>query len=284
MNTIAWPAPAKINLFLHVVGRRADGYHLLQTHFQFLDYGDDLFFNVRPDGVITRLSDLPGVPPAQDLVVRAAQVLQHAAATPLGVDIRVVKRLPMGGGLGGGSSNAATVLRALDHLWGCALGEQRLAEIGLTLGADVPVFVRGQAAWAEGVGEQLQALDAPEGWTLVIHPGCEVPTAMIFGDSELTRDTPPLTLSSLPQARTRNDLESVTRRLFPAVGEALDWLGQFAPARMSGSGACIFAAFGSETAARATGQQVPAQWTWFVARRSNRSTLLDRLALSEAPH
>ncbi|MSQ69495.1 MAG: 4-(cytidine 5'-diphospho)-2-C-methyl-D-erythritol kinase [Gammaproteobacteria bacterium] len=283
MNNTAWPAPAKINLFLHVVGRRADGYHLLQTHFQFLDYGDDLFFNVRPDGVVARLSDLPGVPPAQDLVVRAAQALQRAAHSRLGADIRVIKRLPLGGGLGGGSSNAATVLRALDQLWGCDLGEERLAEIGLSLGADVPVFVRGQAAWAEGVGEKLQALAAPESWTLVIHPGCEVPTAVVFSDSELTRDTPPLTLSSLPRAQTRNDLEPVTRRLFPAVGLALDWLGQFAPARMSGSGACIFATFDSEAAARATAQRVPAQWMWFVARRRNRSGLLDRLVQGEAP-
>ena len=273
-----WPAPAKINLFLHVVGRRADGYHLLQTHFQFLDYGDDITITVRPDGALRRLHELPGVPAAQDLVIRAAAALRTATGCPLGADIAVNKRLPMGGGLGGGSSNAATVLVALNRLWGTALDVDRLAALGLALGADVPVFVRGEAAWAEGVGERLTPLPAEERWCLVIHPGCEVPTAAVFKDPELTRDTPALTIAALPPALTHNDCEPVTRRLYPAVGAALDWLGGHAPARMSGTGACLFASFATRDAALDAGRQVPAGWTWFVARRCNRSPLLDRLA------
>lgn len=278
VSAAPWPAPAKINLFLHIVGRRPDGYHLLQTHFQFLDHGDDLRFRPRGDGVIRRLSDLPGVPPESDLVVRAARALQRASGTRLGADIEVEKRLPMGGGLGGGSSNAATTLVALDHLWGTDLGVDALAALGLELGADVPVFVRGEAAWAEGVGERLTPLAAEEPWCLVIHPGCEVPTAAVFGDPELTRDTPALKIPGLPPDLMHNDCEPVTRRLFPAVGAALDWLGEHAPARMSGTGACIFASFAERADAMAVGAKVPAAWTWFVARRRNRSPLLDRLA------
>ena len=276
---VAWPAPAKINLFLHVVGRRPDGYHLLQTHFQFLDYGDEIGFSVRLDGQIRRTSELADVPEAQDLVVRAAQALKAASGTPLGADIRMSKRLPMGGGLGGGSSNAATVLRALDVLWETRLGVDRLAEIGLTLGADVPVFVRGEAAWAEGVGEHLTPLAAEEPWTLVIHPGCSVPTAAVFKHPELTRNTPALKIASLPLTAMHNDCEPITRLLYPAVGEALDWLARHAPSRMSGTGACVFASFPTEATARETASLVPSQWAWFVARRRNRSPLLDRLAL-----
>jgi len=278
LSGAAWPAPAKINLFLHIVGRRPDGYHLLQTHFQFLDHGDDIRFGLRADGVINRVSELAGVPSEADLVVRAARALQAASGTRLGADIAVDKRLPMGGGLGGGSSNAATVLVALDYLWGTRLGVEALATLGLALGADVPVFVRGQAAWAEGVGERLTPLTADEPWCLVIHPGCEVPTAAVFGHPELTRDTPALTIPGLPPDLMHNDCESVTRRLFPAVDAALDWLGKRAPARMSGTGACIFASFADRASAQAVGEQVPAPWTWFVARRRNRSPLLDRLA------
>jgi len=278
LSGAAWPAPAKINLFLHVVGRRPDGYHLLQTHFQFLDHGDDLRFGLREDGVVNRVTELAGVPAEADLVVRAARALQAATGTRFGADIAVTKRLPMGGGLGGGSSNAATVLVALDCLWGTRLGVDALAALGLGLGADVPVFVRGEAAWAEGVGERLTPLAADEPWCLVIHPGCEVPTAAVFGHPELTRDTPALTIPGLPPDLMHNDCEPITRRLFPAVGAALDWLGDHAPARMSGTGACIFASFADRASAQAVGEQVPAQWTWFVARRRNRSPLLDRLA------
>lgn len=277
MTTTTWPAPAKINLFLHVTGRRADGYHLLQTHFQFLDYGDDIRIEVTTDGQISRASELAGVAPEQDLVVRAARALQAASGTPLGARIKVVKRIPMGGGLGGGSSDAATVLRVLDHLWQTGLGVDHLAALGLKLGADVPVFVRGHAAFAEGVGEVLVPLDAEEPWTLVIHPGCEVPTAAVFGDAQLTRHTPPIKIHGLSSSLTHNDCEPVTRRLFPAVDEALDWLNRFAPARMSGTGACIFASFPSRAAAEEVGQQVPRHWQGFVAQRANRSPLLVRL-------
>ena len=278
-----WPAPAKINLFLHVVGRRADGYHLLQTIFQFLSLGDDLEFTVRPDGEIRRLSDLPGVPAEADLVVRAAHLLQVATGTRQGVDLSVRKRLPQGGGLGGGSSNAATVLVALNELWDTHLSFAALASLGLKLGADVPVFVHGQAAWAEGIGEQLTPIEVPEPWFLVIFPGDQVPTGTVFGDPELTRNTPISTIHGLSLAASHNDCERVTRRLFPAVGRALDWLAGFAPARMSGTGACIFASFETAAAAAAIGRRVPDEWTWFVAAGRNRSPLHDRLALARAP-
>ncbi|MBM4227647.1 MAG: 4-(cytidine 5'-diphospho)-2-C-methyl-D-erythritol kinase [Gammaproteobacteria bacterium] len=272
-----WPAPAKINLFLHVVGRRPDGYHLLQTVFQFLDHGDDIHVQARADGVIRRLNDLPGVPAESDLVVRAARLLQERTGATAGADIEVHKRLPMGGGLGGGSSNAATVLVALNHLWGTGLDVDALAALGLALGADVPVFVRGQAAWAEGVGEHLTPLTLPEPVYLVIHPGCEVPTAAVFQDPELTRDTPVITIQRLSLDACHNDCEPVTRRRFPVVAGALDWLAVHAPARMSGTGACIFAPFTSRAAAEAVGRQVPPAWRWFVAAGRNRSSLLDRL-------
>lgn len=273
----SWPAPAKINLFLHVVGRRPDGYHLLQTVFQFLDYGDDLLITPRADGAIRRLNDLPGVPPESDLVVRAASLLRERTGTPLGADIEVHKRLPMGGGLGGGSSNAATVLVALNRLWGTGLSVDALAALGLGLGADVPVFVRGQAAWAEGVGEHLTPISLPEPVYLVIHPGCEVPTAAVFQDPELTRDTPVITIQRLSLDACHNDCEPVTRRRFPPVAAALDWLAVHGSARMSGTGACIFAPFPSRAAAEAVGLQVPPAWRWFVAAGRNRSPLLDRL-------
>ncbi len=283
-TTAPWPAPAKINLFLHIVGRRPDGYHLLQTHFQFLDHGDELRFAVRADGAIRRVTDLPGVPAEADLVVRAAQALQAASGCRLGADIAVEKRLPMGGGLGGGSSNAATVLVALDRLWGTGLGVEALASLGLTLGADVPVFVRGEAAWAEGVGERLIPLAADEPWCVVIHPACEVPTAAVFKHPELTRDTPAMTIPGLPPDLMHNDCEPVTRRLYPAVGAALDWLSGHAPARMSGTGACIFASFDTREAALTVGRLVPAPWSWFVARRCNRSPLLARLDAEPVRH
>ncbi len=284
MSLAPWPAPAKINLFLHVTGRRPDGYHLLQTQFQFLEYGDELQIEVRDDGQITRTSALAGVPPEQDLVVRAARALKESSGSPFGADIGVLKRIPMGGGLGGGSSNAATVLRALDQLWQTNLGVERLAGLGLVLGADVPVFVRGVAAWAEGVGEHLVPLDAEETWALVIHPGCEVPTGKVFGDPALTRNTPPIKIHGLSSFRTHNDCEPVTRRLFPVVDEALAWLDNFAPARMSGTGACIFASFETYAEALGVGRQVPRGWRWFAARRANRSPLLARLGEGGRAH
>lgn len=275
--TSVWPAPAKLNLFLHVCGRRADGYHLLQTLFQLLDYGDELSFSIRRDGALNRLSELPGVPPEQDLCLRAARLLREVTGTGLGADIGVIKRLPMGGGLGGGSSDAATTLVALNELWGTGLDIDVLAELGLRLGADVPVFVRGFSAWAEGVGERLQPLKLDPSWYLVVHPGCEVSTAQVFSDPELTRDTPRMTMSAFRAGRVRNDCEPVVRRLSPEVGKALDWLGEFAPARLTGTGGCVFAAFAEEAQARRVLALVPAGWHAFVARGVDESPL--RLAV-----
>jgi 4-diphosphocytidyl-2-C-methyl-D-erythritol kinase len=277
MSAAAWPAPAKINLFLHITGRRPDGYHLLQTLFQFVDYGDSLEFELREDGDIRRLTALPGVAPEQDLVVRAARKLKDLTGCRLGADIKVDKRLPMGGGLGGGSSDAATVLVALNRLWATAVPVDELARLGLSLGADVPVFVRGEAAWAEGVGEILTPCPAQEGPVLVITPDCNVETRVVFNSPELTRDTPPITMPAFSLTRTGNDCEPVTRRLYPEVGRALDWLARFAPTRMSGTGASVFALFDSDSAADAVARQVPSEWRHFRARRVNRSPLKDRL-------
>ena len=283
MNTLPWPAPAKINLFLHITGRRADGYHLLQTLFQFVDYGDTIYLTPREDGEIHRVSALAGVPATQDLVVRAALKLQALTGVRLGVDIRVDKRLPMGGGLGGGSSDAATVLVALNELWATAVPRADLASLGLSLGADVPVFVHGQAAWAEGVGELLSPCPVDEGPVLVITPDCNVETRGVFSASELTRDTPAITMPAFSLAHTRNDCEPVTRRLYPEVGRALDWLSGYAPARMSGTGASVYAFFESDSAAERVARQVPPAWRHFRARRVNRSPLLDRLLAHSAP-
>lgn len=282
-----WPAPAKLNLFLHVVGRRPDGYHLLQTVFQFLDHGDLIDLVPRADGVIARLNALPGVPAEDDLVIRAARRLKAHTGTALGADIRVHKRLPMGGGLGGGSSNAATVLVGLNALWQTGLDVSGLAGLGLALGADVPVFVHGTAAWAEGVGERLTPVAPSEPVYLVIHPGVQVPTAVVFQDPELTRNTPVSTIADLLRAglspaACRNDCEPVTRRRFPAVGAALDWLSQHGEPRMSGTGACVFAAFASAEAALAVARAVPAEWQAFVAAGCNRSPLVARLAAQTA--
>ena len=271
----SWPAPAKINLFLHVTGRRADGYHLLQTLFQFVDHGDDIAIAVRDDGDVRRLNALPGVEPEQDLVVRAARMLQQASGCAAGADLAVTKRLPMGGGLGGGSSDAATVLVALNEMWGTGLDVDTLAALGLKLGADVPVFVRGVSAWAEGVGEILTPCPAEEGPILIVTPDCHVDTRHVFTDPQLTRDTPAMTMRGFSLAATRNDCEPVTRRLYPAVGAALDWLGQHAPARMSGTGASVYAFFADAAQARAVARQVPAPWAAFCAERRNCSPLLD---------
>jgi 4-diphosphocytidyl-2-C-methyl-D-erythritol kinase len=273
-----WPAPAKVNLFLHILGRREDGYHLLQTHFQFLDYGDQLEFEVTTDGRVSRVNDLEGIAAEQDLVVRAARLLLPYAPTGTGVAIRVDKLLPTGGGLGGGSSDAATTLVALNELWGVGLGQAELAELGLTLGADVPVFVHGYAAWAEGVGEQLTPLDAPEGPVLVVHPGCHVSTARVFSHPELTRDTPAIRIHDLPSSPVTNDCEPITRALYPEVGRALDWLGRLSDARMSGTGACVYALFDSISQAERAARRIPGSWAWFVALRRNTSPLLDKLA------
>lgn len=276
-----WPAPAKLNLFLHIVGRRPDGYHLLQSVFQFLDVGDVISLTLRDDGLIRRVTPLAGVVEDADLTVRAARCLQAATETSLGADIAVEKRLPMGAGLGGGSSDAATVLVALNRLWGLGCTEDRLADLGLTLGADVPVFVRGRAAWAEGVGERLTPVDLPEPWYVVLVPPCHVSTAEIFGAPELTRNAPPLTIAAFLSGSGSNLCEAVVRRRYPEVGEALDWLHGHAPARMSGTGAAVFAPCADETAARRIAALAPTAWRAFAAKGRNRSPLHEMLRSEE---
>jgi len=286
MNPIALscPAPAKLNLFLHVVGRREDGYHLLQTLFRFIDFGDTLHFTRREDGQVHRLNTLENVPPEQDLCMRAARLLQHVSGSKLGVDIALEKRIPMGGGLGGGSSDAATTLLALNRLWNLNLSRARLMELGLTLGADVPVFIFGENAFAEGVGEQLQACLLPEAWYVVLFPPVQVPTAQVFArlnlaeleltrteltHQELTQDTISLRIRglSLPASHhLHNDLQPVVCHLYPEVAQYLTVLGEHAEARMTGSGACVFAEFANAEQARQVLNQLPAEMRGVVAR------------------
>ena len=273
-----WPAPAKLNLFLHVTGRRPDGYHLLQTLFQFVDWCDRLDFEVLNADRVERTTVLDGVPPEDDLVVRAARRLKAHTGYPGGVRIAVDKRLPLGGGIGGGSSNAATVLVALNALWGLGLDATALTGIGLELGADVPVFVRGEAAWAEGVGEQLLPCPQAESAVVIVTPECAVSTAKVFTDADLTRHTPTIKMHALSLDRARNDCEPVTRRLYPEVGAALDWLSGFSTARMSGTGASVFAFFDDIEQARRVAARVPRAWRAYAGYRVNRSPLLDRLA------
>ena len=268
-----YPAPAKLNLFLHVVGRRPDGYHLLQTAFRFIDYGDELSIAVRADGDIRRTTPLQGVPAELDLTVRAARALQRETGCSQGADIGIVKRLPMGGGLGGGSSDAATTLIALNRLWRTRLSRERLQQLALGLGADVPVFVFGRNAFAEGVGERLQALLLPPAWYLVLVPELAVSTAEIFSAAELTRNTNAITIAAFSVGRGHNDLEAVVCRRYPQVARHLEWLHRYGDARMTGSGACVFCAFGSEEQARRALQELPADMRGFVARGLERHPL-----------
>ncbi|MDE2310133.1 MAG: 4-(cytidine 5'-diphospho)-2-C-methyl-D-erythritol kinase [Betaproteobacteria bacterium] len=265
-NSISCPAPAKLNLFLHVVGRRADGYHLLQTLFRFIDFGDTLHFTLREDGAVRRISALDGVPQEQDLCARAARLLQQECGCPLGVDIALEKRIPLGGGLGGGSSDAATTLLALNRLWQLGLSRERLMRLGLSLGADVPVFVFGENAFAEGVGERLQAYTMPDTWYVVLFPPVHVATAQIFAHPELTRDTISLRIRDLSLRALHNDLQPVVCSLYPEVARHLSWLGRFAEARMTGSGACVFAEFASAGQAQAVLEQLPPDMRGIVAR------------------
>jgi 4-diphosphocytidyl-2-C-methyl-D-erythritol kinase len=260
-----YPAPAKLNLFLHVVGRRPDGYHLLQTLFRFLDYGDEIRLRVREDGVIRLLNPLPDVPVERDLCFRAARLLQEHTGCRLGVDIGLVKRLPMGGGLGGGSSDAATVLMALNRLWRLDMPRAVLEALGLRLGADVPVFIFGRAAFAEGVGEKLQAVTLPPASYVVLIPPVQVATAEIFASPGLTRDTPEMKIPPLPEGCGRNDLEPVAVAAYPVVGEYLEWLRQYGDARMTGSGACVFAGFPDRPEAKRVFAARPEGMQGFVA-------------------
>lgn len=274
-----WPAPAKLNLFLYITGRRADGYHNLQTLFQFLDFGDTLEITPDNSGHITLLTPLDGVADADNLIVRAALALRAAAQDKgtlppqAGACIALEKRLPMGGGLGGGSSDAATVLVALNHLWRTRLSVDELASLGVRLGADVPVFVRGHAAFAEGVGEQLQPANPAEKWYLVAHPGVSIATPDLFRDPELTRDSPIRTLDELLQRPFHNDCEAVARKRFREVDALLSWLLEYAPSRLTGTGACVFAEFDTESAARQVLELAPKWMCGFVARGLNLSPL-----------
>jgi len=272
-----WPAPAKLNLFLHVTGRRPDGYHELQTVFQLIDLCDTIAISVREDGRIERPDGPPGVDPEADLTVRAARALQQATGCPLGATLRVRKRIPMGGGLGGGSSDAASVLLGLNAVWGCGLPVETLARLGLPLGADVPVFVRGSSAWGQGVGEDLQPLELPESWYVVIHPGVAVGTRDVFQSPELTRNSPVITIRAFFQSGGRNDCEPVVRARFPEVAEALDWLGRLAPARLTGTGSCIFAPCATAIDAERLAARVPDRWTSYVARGLNVSPVHELL-------
>ncbi len=260
------PAPAKLNLFLHVTGRRADGYHLLQTAFRLLDWGDTLDFALRDDGAVRRLTDVPGVPEADDLVVRAARLLQDATGTRLGADIALAKRLPMGGGLGGGSSDAATTLIALNRLWRTGLDRAALQRLGLALGADVPFFIYGRDAFAEGVGEEFQPLTLAPAHYVIVSPQVSVPTAEIFSAKELTRDTKPIRMADFAASTTQNDLQAIACSRYPEVNNAIRWLEQYAPARMTGSGACVFAETASKDEAVRIVERCPAHWkAWQAA-------------------
>lgn len=274
-----WPAPAKLNLFLHITARRPDGYHELQTVFQLLDFGDRLHLQVREDGVIQRQSTIEGVPPSHDLTVRAARLLQQHCDCSKGVDISIDKRIPMGGGLGGGSSDAATVLVVLNQLWHLGLSVDQLASLGLSLGADVPVFVRGESAWGEGIGERLTPVRLPQSWYFVLCPNVSVPTADLFASSQLTRDARPITIRDYLAGAGQNVFEPLVRERYPAVNEAMVWLSQQAgtSARMTGTGSSIFVNVDHEHQAERLLAALPGQWEGFYARGVQRSPLISRL-------
>ena len=282
MTALTLPAPAKLNRMLHITGRRDDGYHELQTLFQFLDHGDTLTFQARDDDQVLLSPSLSGVAAEDNLIVRAARLLQQHSQRSRGVDIHLTKWLPMGGGLGGGSSDAATTLLALDRLWGLDLGLERLAELGLHLGADVPVFVKGHAAWAEGIGERLTpvVLDTP--WFVVVHAGIEVSTPRVFSAPQLTRNTPPISMARALQEGPeawRNDCEPVVRQLYPEVNDALDWLSGLAPTLLTGTGACVFCRLTDKDEASSILSRVRSEWTAFMARGCNTSPLHQALGL-----
>jgi 4-diphosphocytidyl-2-C-methyl-D-erythritol kinase len=272
-----WPAPAKLNLFLHVTGRRPDGYHELQTLFQLVDLCDTLAIEPREDGRIERTGGPADIEPEADLAVRAARALKEATGSPFGASIAVTKRIPMGGGLGGGSSDAATALLALNELWGCGLTLPALSALALPLGADVPVFVQGSNAWAEGVGERLTRVELPDRWYLIVYPGVGVSTREVFQSPELTRNSPVITIRAFFETGGRNDCEPVVRARSPQVAEALEWLSRFAQPRLTGTGSCVFAAFPRAAEAERVAARVPDRWKSFVARALSRSPVHEQL-------
>jgi len=282
LEKLILPAPAKLNLFLHITGRREDGYHWLQTVFQLLDYSDEITLEHRNDGVIKRVKGLEHVPEESDLCIRAAKLLQKETQSTFGVDLSIEKRLPIGGGIGGGSSDAATVLHGLNTLWGCDLNTSHLAKLGLQLGADVPVFVEGYSAWAEGVGESLTPITLDEKWFMVIHPNISVSTAEIFADKALTRDCETITIARFLEGNKKDDsldnvFEPIVRRMHPEIDKAIDWLSQFSPARLTGTGSCLFASFDKKERAQQVLNDLPKQWQGFVAKGVNKSPLLSSL-------
>ncbi|MEO5342333.1 MAG: 4-(cytidine 5'-diphospho)-2-C-methyl-D-erythritol kinase [Gammaproteobacteria bacterium SHHR-1] len=277
-ETGPWPAPAKLNLMLRVLGRREDGYHRLQTVFQFIDHCDELEFHTNPSGLVRLLNPQPDVPQDQDLVIRAARLLQAEADSGQGVDIRLHKRIPAGAGLGGGSSDAATCLLALNRLWRLHWPRQRLAQLGLRLGADVPIFILGQAAWAEGVGEQLTPMDLPEPWYLCLSPACQVSTGAVFGAAELTRDAAPIRIAAFRAGQVENSCETLVRQRYPQVDAAMTWLGQHGQARLTGTGATVFLDCVGRAEAEGLLQQAQQQgFKGFVAKGMNQSPLLAKL-------
>jgi 4-diphosphocytidyl-2-C-methyl-D-erythritol kinase len=283
VKSVGWPAPAKVNLFLHVMARRPDGYHELQTAFQLLDLSDSIDFELRSDGVLVRTAGPIEILPEDDLVLRAARLLRRQADPRCGANIALHKRIPAAGGLGGGSSDAATVLVALNLLWDIGLDEGELARLGLALGADVPVFVRGRSAWAEGVGEVLTPIELPRRWFAIVRPAVEVSTASVFQAPELTRNSPRITIIGFLQAGGRNDCEPVVAGRYPEVRRALDWLAARAgEARLTGTGSCVFAALGSRAEAEASLEDLPEGWTGLVAAGIDRSPLLDRVEVERA--
>jgi len=277
MNYHAFPAPAKLNLFLHVIGRRSDGYHLLQTVFRLIDHGDTLHIAIDDSGEIVHENPLPGVPAEQDLIIRAAHLLQQASGSRLGCRLRLDKRLPMGGGLGGGSSDAATTLIALNHLWGTRFSREQLQALGLQLGADVPVFIFGRDAFAEGVGEALQPIRLPNQWYAVLIPPVSVPTAEIFSDPCLTRNSEPIIMAAFPNEQMHNDLQAVAVRKYPIIADHLAWLSQYGNAMMTGSGACVFAAFDTQVEAERVITALPATMQGFSAQSMMQHPLFDLL-------
>ncbi len=278
MSTLTCLSPAKLNLFLHITGRRPDGYHSLQTAFQLLDWGDTMQFTPRADHEIRLTMCKAGISDNENLIVRAARLLQgiFPGKTP-GADIIVEKLIPLGGGLGGGSSNAATTLLALSHLWGMNIESEKLQSIGAKLGADVPVFVAGYSAWAEGIGDILTPLALPSSWYFIIQPNCHVSTAKIFSHGELTRDTSPIKLAAFFRGSSRNDCQAIVRNLYPEVNNALKWLDKFGESKLTGTGACIFASFETKEEVDTIRCQLPKKWTGYVARGINKSPVLASL-------
>ncbi len=268
-----WPAPAKLNLMLRIVGQRPDGYHLLQTVFQFVDLCDWLAFHPVDSGEVRLDKAIPGVPEDQDLTVRAAKLLQAETGCNVGVRIKVEKNLPMGGGLGGGSSDAATTLVALNALWGLHLPKDKLLTLGLRLGADVPVFIFGHAAWGEGVGEQLDEIDIPEQWVVILKPDCHVDTKEIFSAKELTRNSKSIKMPDFIKGDYQNDCLATVCKLYPIVGEAMAALGHYSKARLTGTGACVFAQFASYDEAAHAYKHLQGQWVAYLAKGLNQSPL-----------